>query len=342
MNGQAQREETLRIAERAAEWLCALEDGGARERAAFAEWVSASPLHLQEFLFMSALESESRRLDPERRIAVDEILARAGGNVIGLRNKAPRPGSGAYHPARQTGRRTWWLGAAAASALLLVAAWTTLISGGERYVTAIGEQRRVELLDGSVVHLNTRSRVEVTFTDSARDIRLLEGEALFTVERDAARPFSVYSGGTVIRAIGTQFNVLRRPSGTTVQVIEGRVRVSTGVRQEPLSIGEEVRVDDGGHLRKRRAPDATHLAAWQRGRLVFRDETLEDIAAEFNRYNRGARIVLPAGEVRSRRYTAVFDADDPDSLLEFLRQDTGLRVEDGGTEILIQADEHRR
>ena len=67
-----------------------------------------------------------------------------------------------------------------------------------------------------MVHLNTRSRVEVNFTGAARDIRLLEGEALFTVARDPARPFTVYAGTNIIQAVGTQFNVLRRPSGTTV------------------------------------------------------------------------------------------------------------------------------
>src|SRR5690606_34920469 len=146
--------------------------------------------------------------------------------------------------------------------LIAAGVWAVLLSGGQTYATAVGEQRRIELTDGSVVHLNTRSRLEVAFTDGARDIRLLEGEATFTVEGDPARPFSVHAGTNIIRAIGTQFNVLRRPSGTTVQVIEGEVRVSTDTLQEPLSIGEEARIDDSGHLKKRRAPDVSNLAAW--------------------------------------------------------------------------------
>lgn len=71
--------------------------------------------------------------------------------------------------------------------------------------------RRAEswLNDGSIVYLNTRSRVEEQFSRQARNVRLLEGEAMFSVEHDRARPFRMISDDTVIQAIGTQFNVYR-------------------------------------------------------------------------------------------------------------------------------------
>src|SRR5262249_31967908 len=129
-----------------------------------------------------------------------------------------------------------------------------LADDAQTYRTGVGEQRRVELADGSVVHLNSKSRVRVIYSDRARDFRLLEGEALFKVGHDAARPFRVRAGDNLIRALGTQFNVLRRPSGTTVQVIEGAVQVSTHADEKSpaaaqLARGDEARIDDAGHLK---------------------------------------------------------------------------------------------
>lgn len=337
MNRNAQRDETLRVAERAAEWLCVLEEGGAREQAAFAEWVSASPLHLKEFLFMSALESEAGRMDPERKLAVEEILARAQGNVVRLKNEnPPAPVLFPQHGSRRTRRWTW--AAAAAGVLAAVLAAWMLGTDGQTHQTAVGEQRRVELTDGSVIQLGTGSRVQISFSEAARDIRLLAGEALFKVKRDPSRPFRVHAGESVIQAVGTQFNVLRRPSGTTVSVVEGVVRVYAPAGEDSLSLGEQARIDASGRVEKRKVADVATLAAWRQDRLVFRDETLEDIAAEFNRYNRGLQIRLSAGELRHRRYTAVFDAGDPQSLIQFLREDDRLRVEHDGGEITIQPE----
>jgi transmembrane sensor len=91
--------------------------------------------------------------------------------------------------------------------------------------TETGEQRFVSLVDGSTLELNSRSRVRIRFSDRERDVDLIEGQALFHVAKDVARPFIVKSGTTLVRAVGTQFDVYRKVSGTTVTVVEGRVAV---------------------------------------------------------------------------------------------------------------------
>jgi transmembrane sensor len=93
------------------------------------------------------------------------------------------------------------------------------------YVTRIGEQKLIHLADGSTLELNSRSRVRVHFSDAERDVDLLEGQALFRVAKDHARPFIVRSDATLVRAVGTQFDVYRKVSGTTVTVVEGRVAI---------------------------------------------------------------------------------------------------------------------
>ncbi|MCP6755955.1 FecR domain-containing protein, partial [Klebsiella pneumoniae] len=92
------------------------------------------------------------------------------------------------------------------------------VLGWRTYTTARGELRSVELADGSVVHINTQSRIDVNLSPRAREVRLVGGEALFKVQRDTTRPFLVYSGNAVIQAIGTQFNVRLQQTDTTVSV----------------------------------------------------------------------------------------------------------------------------
>src|SRR6185312_16380584 len=60
-----------------------------------------------------------------------------------------------------------------------------------------------------------------------RDVELIEGQALFAVAHDVARPFIVSAGNAAVRAVGTQFDVYRKQTGTTVTVVEGRVAVSS-------------------------------------------------------------------------------------------------------------------
>jgi transmembrane sensor len=127
-------------------------------------------------------------------------------------------------PHRFSRRRPLWF-AAAVGACVLASASLYLSAQRNLFETGVGEQRFVKLIDGSTVELNSRSRVRIRYSDTERDVDLIEGQALFHVAHDAARPFIVHSGTTLVRAVGTQFDVYRKESGTTVTVVEGRVAV---------------------------------------------------------------------------------------------------------------------
>src|SRR4029077_9414852 len=87
------------------------------------------------------------------------------------------------------------------------------------YSTDIGERRSITLADGSTVDLNARSQLRVEFSKSERRVELLDGQALFQVAKDKQRPFIVHSGDATVRAVGTQFDVYRKDSGTTITVL---------------------------------------------------------------------------------------------------------------------------
>ena len=127
-------------------------------------------------------------------------------------------------------RRSVALGMAAGLLLALGAAvmfFSPWSGSGEtapqEYSTRIGEQRTIELDDGSVVMLNTATRLAVDYNAQVRRIRLEQGEAYFVVAEDLQRPFTVDLGVLSATAFGTEFNLRRHPGHYQIAVIEGAI-----------------------------------------------------------------------------------------------------------------------
>jgi transmembrane sensor len=197
--------------------------------------------------------------------------------------------------------------------------------GQDTYATTVGEIRRLVLPDGSVVELNTRSKIRIDFDARRRDVHLDRGEAFFTVARDAARPFRVSSHAAQIRAIGTRFSVYRQPSRTLVTVLEGIVAVqpetSPAQGAIELTAGHQVSVEadpDHASAGARAVPvDAARATSWRQHRLIFDNQPLSAVVAEFNRYNR-QQLVLEDAALAAEGISGVFDSDKPQALVLFL------------------------
>jgi len=363
------------VGEDAAKWLFELCETGPADRAAFVAWLKESPRHVEEFLFATATISEVRdgakRDSPDagaaddevRRLIAQALAKRTDDTVVPLADAHTSGGSPAAQQSRAPahwGRTRWTLGIAAsvvALALGVLAVPALLSLYDDRYATAVGEQRSVKLADGSVVYLNARSRIEVDYSEAARDVRLIEGEAIFKVEHDPTRAFRVRTEDALIQALGTQFNVYRKPEGTTVAVLEGTVRVSSSEpaitldsiaateltaaeRPSPaqvnLTAGEQTRIGAGGIIEQPARADLSQVVAWRERRLVFSADRLASIADEFSRYS-PRRIRLEDEIARNKRITGTFDADDPESLVLFLEKLDELTVVREGEDFLVSA-----
>jgi transmembrane sensor len=234
----------------------------------------------------------------------------------------------------------------AAAALIAVVAVLFMILHDDalKYGTGVGEQRTVKLSDGSIVTLNTRSEIRVRFEKSQRSVELISGEALFDVAHDTRRPFRVFSDAAVVQAVGTQFNVHRTQSETTVAVVQGIVEVMplSSVRRddapnpaERVIAGEQAQMSAQGTLLQHAPAEIDRVVAWRERRLIFRNESLGAIVAEFNRYNETQMFI--EGEATSARLvTAVFDADNPGALIAFLERDPQLSVQSRGDKVVIR------
>lgn len=334
-----------RIAEQAAQWLIDIEDGEANQ-AQFSAWLQASPRHIEEFLLVSAVWRAGDGLDRYNRIDIDELITQARDNVRRLDDESlPRRAQDVGR--RMTSALRSRVAASVAVLALACATWIGLQDGSVRYATDTGEQRIVKLPDGSIVTLNTRSQIQVRIDDRQRIVELTRGEALFDVAHDAQRPFRVFAGEAVARAVGTQFNVYRKSEDTTIGVVEGIVEVTprgaspgSGAQSataqpqaQRLTVGEQASVSVGGAV-QRTTIAVDQMLAWRERRLIFRGESLASIAAEFNRYNETElRIDGPA--TRARLITGVFDADNPSALIAFLEGDQQLIVRKQGNSVVI-------
>jgi transmembrane sensor len=160
---------------------------------------------------------------------------------------------------------------------------------------------------------------------------LLEGQVLFSVAKDAARPFIVRSGNTDVKAVGTQFDVNRRPSGTVVTVFEGSVAVSQPASAQAasapaalevprvmLSPGDQVTVTAQTILPAKKANLAA-VTAWTEGLLMFDSAPLSEVVQEFNRHNLKPMVIMD-DRLADLRISGIFPATGAERLTGFLQQ----------------------
>lgn len=323
------------IVNQAAEWFVELNEGEADKsaRQQFDAWLRQSPEHVRAYLRMLPIWEEGSRLDAQASDDPEAIIAwaRAGDNVVPLdagREESPANLSSTSNPV--SWRRKLSLAIAASVAVAILGTW--LYSQLNTYSTGIGEQRLIALADGSKVELNSRSRIHVRFSGDGRDVDLLEGQALFRVAHDKTRPFIVHSADTKIRAVGTQFDVYRKPSGTVVTVLEGRV----AVRNSLLTAGEQITVSsDTPHVAPEpKRTDVAAATAWTQQHLVFSKTPLTAVAEEFNRYNTRQLVIKDDG-LETFNVSGTFSSTDPTSLVRFLRAQPGIQVTETRSEIHI-------
>lgn len=338
------------VAYQAAEWYENLKGDNTRRNTEFVRWISESPRHMEAFLAIASEAPVVRGVLTDGQFDLQSLLKEVSGeeNVHPLRPlRSSKPSL-----ARSSGltrRRAMLSVAAALVAIAISIPVAVYLTTWQRFETPVGEQRTIQLREGSIVTLNAQSRMEVKIGDSQREIRLPQGEATFKVAHDASRPFRVRTPGALVEAVGTQFDVYARSDGTTtVAVIEGKVKVfdvhtrltHLGVSGSgPVSVaaGEEAQVvQSTGRIELHPEANVAEAIAWQQRKLVFRRTSLEEIAEEFNRYNKFVQIHLEQIPPRAFRFSGAFNADDPQSLATLLMHEPDLIVQQSEGEIIIR------
>jgi transmembrane sensor len=274
------------------------------ERQSIYAWVAADPRHAVAFARMEAAWEAGARLRASPP-PIDDTPA----NEDALPRVSPS-------------RRALVGGFVAATVIAgaATAAWR-YTRDVELYRTRLGERRVIILSDGSRIHLNTASTVEVAMERRRRRIHLVRGEALFEVAHDPKRPFLVDAGSARLRAVGTAFNVRIRDTLVELTVTEGIVAVAQNgahVRETPAP---HIVAGDGAVIRSGAvAPTVLNSdllrqrTAWQDGVIELDGESLPQAVEEFNRY-RTRPIIVGDPRLANLRVGGRFEVDEADKFL---------------------------
>jgi transmembrane sensor len=316
--------------------------------------------HREELRFVTWLEA-----DPVNRTAYDDLSR--GWEVAG---------EASAHPAIRTmvrealmirpagARRRPWIAAGIAAAIVMVVgvSYTSLRdvpSANTHKIVAVaattpqvrilqtgtGERATVPLDDGSVVTLNTNSRLRVVFTEARRDVTLLAGQALFQVVKNRQRPFVVTAGDRQVIAVGTEFEVKLETRGVRVSLIEGIVdvrrivprgaRVSVGIEAVTrLEAGETLLALPTGPMTVKTANVAENTR-WREGRVRFDDTPLAEAVAEMNRYSK-TPIVLTDPALGNIRISGAFKTGQTSTFVTAITDLFPVKAEDTGDAIRLR------
>lgn len=177
-----------------------------------------------------------------------------------------------------------------------------------------GNTSKVTLPDGSVVHLNSGSKLTypARFGSESRNIAL-SGEAFLEVKKDPAHPFIVTTGPVKVKVFGTSFNVRNYPEDRNIETTlrEGSVAVyQTGDTNfsNGLSINPNQQVVYSKKLERfeKRNVDAELLSIWLEGKFYFEKEELGDIVKKLER-NYNVSININSEKLNKLVFTGLID-----------------------------------
>lgn len=318
------------------EWLIRLDGNiplSSSELNELHEWISRSPVHRHE------LERLFRFWKNANILTELAIPLEQPSTVKKILNLLPLP--------RSNGSRAVWI--SAVSVLLLavsISLWLPKtddkISNGI-YVTEIDQQKKHELIDGSSFQLNTDSKAQVDYGDAARKIYLLRGEAHFDVVHNPDKPFEVYAGNNIIRAVGTAFSVyLQDKKVVNVTVTEGKVILGV-VRNEnttvqylhehpdtpvlaTLKAGERATVNESiSEITELAVDELNKKLSWREGVLIFNGDALAEVVSTLNRYT-PVMIEITEPELRTLKIGGRFKTGDIEAVLEVLETNFDIKV----------------
>ncbi|MCW5620567.1 MAG: FecR domain-containing protein [Burkholderiales bacterium] len=363
-----------RLGREALDWLVRRRAGiDAAEEAAFQAWLNSDPACSRVFARwqaewdgLDALPAEGLDVlrhnlseDKRRQQQSAERAQAVEGLDVLRRNLAQDRHTQAMQP--RFGRCNWMPRAAVAFVLLLVvgvAAWQAWDYWWQQPVfaqtwqTARGQQMSVTLPDGSVLQLDTATRVDATYYRERREVQLPEGEVMFQVTGDAQRVFDVLAGPLRITVVGTRFSVRYTPEvpgaeGVRVAVETGRVKVSPRdpadaghMHTVELTAGQQLVASALGVLGPVSAVPRAGIAPWRQGQVSFDDTPLAQALAEFERYG-ATSLQIRDSAVAALRVTGAFDVRRPKNFARVLPQVLPVRLRDdaGVTEIVLGARE---
>ena len=232
--------------------------------------------------------------------------------------------------------------------------------------TKKGSRTKVQLPDGTTVWLNSSSKLTYDNQNFGNDIRevTLIGEAYFDVVKNKAKPFIIHTAKMDIKVLGTVFNVKCYPGEKTTEtsLIHGSVEVSLKDRHEKIMMKPNeklILINEDKTLAEKTSSDPynksvtknnsviqfSHLTlyptnnqivetSWVQNKLVFTNETLEDVASKMQRWY-SVTIVIKSEQLKKELLTGNFEKETIEQALKALQYTTRFNYKTANDTITI-------
>ena len=190
----------------------------------------------------------------------------------------------------------------------------------------LGSRISFSLPDGTQGWLNSGSSLEYSLPFSNNRQLALRGEAWFDVAHDSEHPFEIANGDSKVKVLGTKFNLSAYPEEKYLEVVleEGKVEFTTrGLPSAVVMKPNERLVLSEGALNIN-IEDASKYSAWKEGKLVFRGDSMDEVARRIGRwYN--VDVSLVDGELKDYAFRGTFQDDSLEEVLRYLSMTSPIR-----------------
>jgi Fe2+-dicitrate sensor, membrane component len=185
----------------------------------------------------------------------------------------------------------WQAIAAAILVCVAVSTWYIMDSTREEWLVVMTEQGQVKKLllpDSSMVVIAGNSTVKynlIAFKKGSREVEM-KGKAFFQVKRDVGSPFSVSTTKTVVRVLGTSFQLDEKQNSTELYVSAGKVAflAKDGDGEMILTKGMSAVYQEEDGVIIPNPDDRTNVFSWQTKKLHFNNTSLEDVIRDLTDY----------------------------------------------------------
>ncbi len=200
-------------------------------------------------------------------------------------------------------------------------------------VTSYNNLKKINLPDGSVVHLNKNSnfRYPQHFNKNTRDV-FIDGEGFFEVVKNTSIPFIVTTTHFNIKVVGTSFNIDSYSSKSTANVIvkTGKVFVSQSsgtIKNHLILVKNEMATLDieKDSLFKNSSSHNNYLA-WKSGILEFDNTMLSEVIESLNKVY-DTHITFGNDALKTCVLTAQFNNRSLKEVIAVLESTYSLKVE---------------
>ncbi|MDO5968254.1 FecR family protein [Flavivirga aquimarina] len=205
------------------------------------------------------------------------------------------------------------------------------------YETLVGETKRIQLDDGSVIHMNASSVLLVSkeFSKKNREVSL-NGEAYFEIAKDSLHPFTITTKESKTTVLGTKFSLSAYPNERTYLTLnEGKVSFKS--LEEPTNSkivlpNQQVILSENYSITKKDV-NANFYNSWTKNELFF-NESLRNVFKDIERkYN--VKIQVNNKSVLNQVYKGYHKSPTLENLLKKIGFVMKLKYKKNGDTIMI-------